>query len=82
MPGLESLIRLTVICLLTTVALPKLQARMQTQAQRAIDRTLQAQGLFFPSDEAHVSTSRSQAPLPTVHVSQALYARLVSASSL
>lgn len=80
MPGLESLIRLTMICLLTTVALPKLQAQVQTQAQCAIGQMLQAQDLSFPIDEVHVPI-RAQAPLPTVYVSQALYARLVSASS-
>ena len=80
MPGLESLIRLTVIGLLATVALPKFQVHMQTQTQRAIDQMLQAQDLSFPIDGVHVPTY-GQAPLPTVHVSQALYARLVSASS-
>jgi hypothetical protein len=54
---------------------------VQTQAQRAIGRMLQAQDLSFPIDEVHVLTSSSQAPLPTVYVSQTLYARLVSASS-
>ena len=85
MPGLESLIRLTMIGLLTAVALPRLQARMQTQTQYAIDRMLQAQDLAFSVDEARASTLNSQAPLPTVdvsqHISQALYDRLVSAHS-
>ena len=85
MPGLESLIRLTMLGLLTAVALPRLQARMQTQTQYAIDQMLQAQDLAFSADEARASTLNSQAPLPTVDVSQyisrALYDRLVSAHS-
>ena len=85
MPGLESLIRLTMIGLLTAVALPKLQARMQTQTQYAINQMLQAQDLAFSADEARVPTLNSQAPLPTVdvsrYISRALYDRLVSAPS-
>ncbi len=80
MTGLESLIRLTVMCLLATVALPKLQAHMQTQTQRAVAQMFQAQDLSFPIHEVHVPT-HAQEPLPTVHVSEALYAQLVSASS-
>lgn len=80
MTGLESLIRLTVMCLLATATLPRLQAQMQTQTQRAMAQMLQTQDLSLPIPEMHVPTY-TQKPLPTVHVSEALYSQLISASS-
>lgn len=80
MNGLESLIRLTVMCLLATATLPKFQAQMQTQTQRAVAQMMQAQDLSLPIPEVHVPT-HAQEPLPTVYVSEALYSQLISASS-
>ncbi len=80
MTGLESLIRLAAVCLMAGVALPSMQAQVRARTEQAMAQMFQAQDLSFPIDEARVPT-HAQAPLPTVHVSQALYARLVSASS-
>jgi len=80
MTGLESLIRVSLMCLLAGAILPALQAQLQSQTQRAVAQMLQAQDLSFPIHGVHVPT-HAQEPLPTVYVSQALYAQLVSASS-
>ena len=72
MYGLESLIRLTVVCVMAAVALPSMQAQVRARAEQAMTQLEVFQDL--PSYDEHK-------PLPTVYVSDAVRAQLLSSSS-